>query len=61
MKEILVVIIMINQKKGLEGSIEFEEEQNEDVREITLLTSTIVIAVFRLIKVFDRLVKKENE
>lgn len=52
---------MLGNKKGLEGSVEFEEEQNEDVREITLLTSTIVIAVFRLVKVFKRMIDKENE
>lgn len=53
--------MILNNKKGLEGSIEFEEEQNEDVKEITILTSTIVFSIYRLIKVFDRMLKKEND
>lgn len=51
----------MERKKGLEESIEFEEEQNEELREITILTSTIVISVFRLIKVFDRMINRSKE
>lgn len=50
----------MERKKGLEESIEFEEEQNEELREITILTSTIVISVFRLIKVFDRMINRSK-
>lgn len=60
MKEILEMIKM-ERKKGLEETIEFEEEQNEDVREITLLTSTIIIGIFRLVKVFDRMINRGKE
>jgi len=51
----------MERKKGLEESLEFEEEQNEELREITILTSTIVISVFRLIKVFDRMINRSKE
>ena len=51
----------MERKKGLEETIEFEEEQNEDVREITLLTSTIIIGIFRLVKVFDRMMNRGKE
>lgn len=60
MKEILEMIKM-ERKKGLEESLELEEEQNEDVREITLLTSTIIIGIFRLVKVFDRMINRNKE
>lgn len=51
----------MERKKGLEESLEFEEEQNEELREITILTSTIAISVFRLIKVFDRMINRSKE
>lgn len=51
----------MERKKGLEESLEFEEEQNEELREITILTSTIVISVFRLIKVFDKMINRSKE
>ena len=51
----------MERKKGLEESLELEEEQNEDVREITLLTSTIIIGIFRLVKVFDRMMNRGKE
>ena len=60
MKEILEMIKK-KKKKGLEESLELEEEQNEDVREITLLTSTIIIGIFRLVKVFDRMINRNKE
>lgn len=50
----------MERKKGLEESLEFEEEQNEELREISILTSTIVISVFRLIKVFDKMINRSN-
>lgn len=50
----------MERKKGLEESLEFEEEQNEELREITILTSTIVISIFRLIKVFDKMINRSN-
>lgn len=45
-------------KKGLEGNIEYEEEQNEDLKEITILTSTIIIGVVRLVKVIDKMLNR---
>lgn len=51
----------MERKKGLEESLEFEEEQNEELREISILTSTIVISVFRLIKVFDKMINRSKE
>lgn len=51
----------MERKKGLEESLEFEEEQNEELREITILTSTIVISIFRLIKVFDKMINRSKD
>lgn len=48
-----------NSDKGLEGNLELQEEEQIDIKEITILTSTIIIAFFKLIKVIDRMIERK--